>query len=89
MVLPTKRKPRRRRSLLIASDSGVLAGTSRIDGHCSALGGRRRTPDVFVERAEFLLHFEKRFRVLNGRIDLQAVADDASVGQQALRFASP
>ncbi len=30
MVEPTKRKPRRLRSLLMASDSGVAAGTCRI-----------------------------------------------------------
>src|ERR1051326_9534853 len=34
-------------------------------------------PDKAVEAAEFLLYDEKRARVLDRRLDLQAVADDA------------
>src|SRR6185503_9643838 len=39
-------------------------------------------PDVAVERAELLLHGEKRLRVAHGAFDLQAVAHDAFVLHQ-------
>src|SRR5712692_3723410 len=68
MVEPTKRKPRRFRSLPSASDTGVRAGT------CFML--RRRLcsgcpPD-----------FEERAGVADRRFDLETVAHDPGGGQQ-------
>ena len=87
MVDPTKLNPRFLRSLLIASDSGVLAGTCFIDfGRFTRGFPSNELPDITVEAAELLLHAEKRFRILHGRRDLQLVADDARIAQQLLRF---
>src|ERR1700730_8345476 len=47
------------------------------------------SPDIAVERAEFLLYAQQRLRVRDGRVDLEAVAHDAFVLEQlaALRLA--
>src|SRR5439155_21771685 len=44
-------------------------------------------PDVSVEAAKFLLHCQKRFRVLNRRGDLEPVADNPRIGEESLHFA--
>ncbi len=44
-------------------------------------------PDVFVERAKLFLDLEELPRVLNGRRNLGAIADDARVAQEALDVA--
>src|SRR5690242_1009176 len=43
------------------------------------------TPQVAVERAEFLLHREERARVRDRRVDLEPVADDAGIREQLPR----
>ena len=71
-------KPRFFRSRLIASDSGVVAGTSFIDRGRLTFGAPPTNCQMYgVEATEFLLDVEKGARVLHGAIDLQAVADDA------------
>ena len=44
------------------------------------------SPDIFIERAEFLLDFREPARVVDGGLDLQAVAHDAGVPHQSLNF---
>src|SRR6185503_6727995 len=41
-----------------------------------------KLPDVAIEGAEFLLHRQERSRVRDRRVDFQAVAHDAGVGEQ-------
>ena len=41
-------------------------------------------PDVPVESAELLHRFQKCLGVLDGGVDLQAIADDAWIRKQAL-----
>jgi hypothetical protein len=42
------------------------------------------TPDVFVERAEFVLHFEESLGIVDGRQDLQAIANNPRIEHQLL-----
>ena len=42
-----------------------------------------KSPNVLVKRAEFVLHGQEHFRILDGSLDLQPVADDPGIGQQA------
>jgi hypothetical protein len=44
-------------------------------------------PNVLVEAPELLLHREKRFRVLDRRVNLQFVANNARVREELLDFA--
>ena len=83
MVLPTKRNPRRFKSLLMASDSGVVAGMSASDRgrRCAGLG--RKLPDVGIERAERVARLEERLGVRDGGGHLEPVADDPGVIQKA------
>ena len=46
-----------------------------------------KLPDIAIERAELLLHFEKCFGILHGGGNFQPVANDAGVFQQALHLA--
>ncbi len=41
-------------------------------------------PDIFIETAKLFLDIKECFGVPNGRIDLQAIADDAGVAKQLL-----
>src|SRR5262249_34365017 len=41
-------------------------------------------PNVLVKRAELFLHHQERLGILDGSLDLQPVADDPGVRQQAL-----
>src|SRR5258705_87476 len=43
-------------------------------------------PEIRVETAEFFLHSEEGFRVLDRRVDLEPVADDAGVSEKRLYF---
>src|SRR5690606_9540724 len=43
-----------------------------------------KTPDIFIEAAEFLLHGEKCACIADGGLHLQAIADDAVELQQTL-----
>ena len=83
MVEPTNLKPRRSKSLLMASDCGVRAGStsSALPAvlHRPAI---HESPDVAVEAAEFLLHFEERLRVGDRRGNLETIAHDARIAQQ-------
>lgn len=38
-------------------------------------------PQIGIEAAEFLAHFQERHRVLDGGVDFQPVANDAGIGQ--------
>ena len=62
MVLPTNLNPRRFKSLLMASDSGVFAGNflHRLPGVLLRLVADK-SPDVLVKRAEFVLHGQETF----------------------------
>ncbi len=83
MVDPTKLKPRRFKSLLIASDSAVRAGTCLNDfGELIRGLPSDELPDVAVEAAELLLHAEKRLRIFDGGSDLQPVANDSRIRQE-------
>lgn len=42
-----------------------------------------KPPDIRIETAKFPLDFEKGARILNGRSNLQTIADDSFVGQQS------
>ena len=42
------------------------------------------SPDIVVKRAELVLHKQKQFRILDGSLDLQRVADDPGILQQTL-----
>ena len=42
------------------------------------------TPDVLVERAELFLDCQERLGVLDRRLDLQSVANDARIREQTL-----
>lgn len=44
-------------------------------------------PNVFVERAELLLHLDEPLRVGNRRLNFQAIADDTGVTEQASHIA--
>ena len=89
MVEPTKLKPRRFRSLLMASDSGVRAGTLRtFHGFTFGLPSDK-LPYVAIEGAELLLHAQEGFGVLDGRCDLQLVAHDARIGKERIRLSRP
>src|SRR2546422_4013366 len=46
-----------------------------------------KAPEIGVEAAEFLLHGQEGFGVLNGGGDFEPVADDARVGEQFLHLA--
>ncbi len=41
-------------------------------------------PHIGIKATEFLLNFQECLGILDGSIDLEPVADDARVGQQAL-----
>ena len=43
-------------------------------------------PHVRIERAEFLLHFQKGPRIRNRRADFQPVADDSGITEQSADF---
>src|SRR4029077_18757418 len=45
-----------------------------------------KLPDVAFEAPQFFLHGQDRAVIAYGRFDLQAVADDARIGQQFLNF---
>ncbi len=85
MVGPTKPKPRRRRSLLSASDSAEVGGSWPMRRHRLTTGPPAdEAPDVGVEGAELLLHGEEGACVAHRRLHLGPVADDASVREQLL-----
>ena len=79
MVLPTKRNPRRFKSLLMASDSGVVAGMSASERGRGPRAVRRKLPDVGVERAESLARLEERLGVRDGSGHLEPIADDPGI----------
>ena len=84
-----EREPRRFRSLLIASDSPVRAGTSWRDPPCVPdRAAPDESPDEGVEAAELPLDLEERPGILDGRGDLEPVADDPGVGEQRLDLPS-
>ena len=83
IVDPTKLNPRRLRSRLNASDSGVDAGIfakglpailpwSTVD----------ELPAILVEASEFSLHQQKRLSVLDGGRDFHPVPDDSRIDSQ-------
>ena len=78
---PTKRNPRRFISLLSAVDSGVIAAmSSALLGGPPPAAGRVR-PDQLGERLAARVHLAAP-RVLDRRLDLAAVADDAGVAER-------
>ena len=84
MVGPTKEKPRRLRSLLIACDRSVSAGTALIAVHvvlddCPI--------DESPQVRDRIVEFEPGPGVADRRVDLRPVAHDALVGEQALDIA--
>ena len=86
MVEPTNLKPRFARSLLIASDSAVRAGTSFMSFQRFCMGGRRRNPRRTCRSCRTpSARRERRCAFVNGGCDLQAVAHDAGVRQQRRR----
>src|SRR5262245_54006068 len=46
----------------------------------------RETPDIFAERAEFLLDGNKTFRIRDSCIYLELIADDPGIGEQPGNF---
>ena len=85
MVEPTKVKPRFLRSFESASDSGLVAGTLlQRRGRFTHGPAADEAPHVGVEAAEFPLHGEEGLRVAHRAFHLQAIANDARVGEQLL-----
>lgn len=70
----------------------VLAHSVRFGGACGDVFQRfpgvlnwlaaDELPDVFVERSELSLHIKKGFCILDCGVNLQAVANDARIGQK-------
>ena len=50
MVLPTNLNPRRLKSLLMASDAGVLGGTFPIDFQAFCFGSLPTNPQVYLSK---------------------------------------
>ena len=74
---------------VFAHDVGFIAPAGNILESFPAVLDRlpaNESPEVTVKAAEFFLHGEKCFCVLDRGGDLQAVADDAGVGEQLLNF---
>src|SRR5919107_1687395 len=76
VVGPTKTNPRRLSSLAIATESGLVAGTS------ARVAGRRVGRERPQEGVETLGQPLRRAGVGNGGRDLGAVAHDARVGKE-------
>jgi hypothetical protein len=79
MVEPTNLKPCWSRSLLIASDSWVLAGTPRVIQTRSDRFASDKLPDIPVKRTPFLLNFEELSRIDKGGFNFQTIANDTRV----------
>src|SRR5579864_2220945 len=72
----------------------VLAHVIRFGGFCRNLLDRfpgvllrlviHETPNILVKRAELSLHCQEHSRILDGSLDLQPVANDPRIRQQAL-----
>ena len=78
MVGPTNRKPRRF-VLAIAIDSAVVAGTSAYEVGAGAAGGANDQQQI----AERLVERQQGAGVADRRIDLEPVADDAGIAEEA------
>ena len=89
MVEPTNLKPRFLRSLLMRSESGVVAGHVGLgfpavhDGFAIHIA-----PDERIEASELAGHVQKQLRVGYGRVDLKAVAHDPSLAMSSSTLAS-
>ena len=87
MVGPTNRNPRRRSSLLKATDSGdvegdiLFAGTAVVDGLTANEG-----PDELGEASSFLLQVKHGPGIANGGIDFLTAAYYVGVFQHLLDF---
>src|SRR5215469_3655902 len=81
MVEPTKRKPRRFRSLRIGFGSCSGRMFRRRQGILLRFSAHK-SPDVSVEAAELFLYSEECLRVRNRRVNLQPVANDSRIAQQ-------
>ena len=90
MVDPTNVKPRFFRSRLIASDSGVVAGTSfGVLGAFSFGTAADELPDVAIEGTELSLHVDKSRGIPDRAFDLQSIANDSGVLHQPLDAVRP
>ena len=81
VVGPTKRNPSLRSALLIAVRLGGRGGHLGEGQRARPTGRRGEAPQQLVER---LVERERGTRVLDRRLDLAAVTDDARVAEQAL-----
>src|SRR2546429_558210 len=82
MVEPTKVNPRCFNSLLIASDSLVLAGTSRMLLRLSI----DKLPDKSIEASKVGLDLKKRARIPNRGLDFQLVSHNRRIRKELLDF---
>ena len=58
-----------------------MTGPAILDGSATD-----KLPDEFVEGAKFLLHLEEGFRVGDGGLDFEAVADNAGIAEEGSRL---
>src|SRR5882762_3487074 len=87
MVEPTNLNPRRSRSRLMASDSSSRGHFRQCLPSVLDWLAADEAPQVNVEAAELFSHGEKHLRILDGGRDLQTVAHDPGVAEQALHIA--
>ena len=87
MVEPTKLKPRRFRSLLIASDSARARGDLAHLPWIHLWLASHELPDVAIESCQTpAARRRNASRVLNRRCDLQLVAHDSRIGKERVDF---
>jgi len=72
------------KSLLMATDSGVLEGIFRFfpGVHDRFVAGK--PPDIFVKASEFIAHFNKGAGIIYRGNNLQAISDYSLIGQKLI-----